>query len=675
MENNKSKKVLEKSLQLYTWVIIVIFGVLIGRLAWLQLIETDKYRLQADTNIIRKIPDTAGRGEMVDRSGNVLVTNRMVFNLSLDYLSLDNLESEEQEKVIETLVQILEDPGITEDNIKDSIKTQRNRLFEPITIKRDIPIELVTTIEESKQKLTGVSIEVQPQRSYPYGSLAGHLLGYVHSIKEELELPEFAEYGMNDLVGKIGLEKSYEPYLRGENGFKQMEVTATNRPVREVLNIPSIPGHKLVLTLDLKLQQAMEESFDRVLLQVQEKFPKAQAGSAVLLDVKTAKVLASVSRPSLNPDDFNGNSLNQAQADYYFRIMPPAMNNRAIQGSYVPGSTLKPLIGMAVLEAGQMDPVRDRVTCTGKYWYPPYIKCLSAHGSVNYYEAMAKSCNVYFQEMARRAGIAMIGKVGTDFGLGKPTSIDIPFESTGILPNLAWQEKEFLKRANNINARIDKTISNLEEDYQERLDLAPDNATKRSLANELKSKKISWEQQRKIELNHYTTWHDWDTYNTGIGQGYNQYTIIQMANFTATIANGGMLYKPYIVEKIIAADGTVVQEVLPEVQSIAGVSPYTIEETQKAMAAVGAPGGFAYSLFRNLPAGINAGAKTGTSQPGRTGYGAKDFDGLFIAYAPIDDPQIAFAGVIEHGNSGSGSIGLVAKDVFEAYFGVQDTLP
>lgn len=674
MGHKKSRAVIEKSLRLYTWVTILIFVVLIGRLAWLQLIETEIYRLQADTNIIRKIPDTASRGEMVDRNGNVLVTNRMVFNLSLDYLSLDKLEAEEREQVIDILVQILQEPTITRESIQEAIRAQRNRLYEPITVKRDIPIDLVTTIEERKSELIGVSIEVQPQRSYPYGNLAGHLLGYVHSIKEELELPEYADYGMSDLVGKIGLEKSYEQYLRGENGFRQMEVTATNRPVREVLNIPSVPGHKLVLTLDLRLQQVMEEAFDATLLQVQEKFPKAQAGAAVLLDVKTGKILASTSRPTLNPDDFNGNSLNQDQADYYFRNLPPAMNNRVIQGSYVPGSTFKPITGMAALEAG-VDPAKDYVNCTGRYWHAPYIKCIGVHGKVNYYTAMAKSCNVYFQEMARRAGIEMIGKVGNEFGLGKPSGIDIPFESTGILPSLEWQKQEFQKRRDRINDRIDKTISNLEKEYQEKIDAAPDSSTKRRLENELKSRIRSWEQQRKQELAHYTTWHDWDSYNTGIGQGYNEYSIIQMANYTATIANGGKLYRPYIVEKIIAADGSVVKEVLPELRSIADVSPQTIEETQKAMLAVASPGGTAYHLFRNLPADIKVCAKTGTSQPGRTGYGSKDFDGLFIAFAPADDPEIAFAGVIEYGNSGSGSIGLVAKALFEEYFRAESPQP
>lgn len=671
MGGQKSKTVLERTLQLYTGVTILIFSLLFARIAWLQLIKAEDYRLQADSNTMRMIPETAGRGEIADRNGLVIVSNRPVFNLSLDYLSLDLIDNTEQEKVINKLVEILQEPTITYDTIKEAIKAQRNRLFEPIIIKRDIPIELVTSIEERRRELTGVSIDVQPQRSYPFGSLAGHLLGYVHSIKEELELPEFKDYGLGDLVGKTGLEKTYEKYLRGENGYRQVEVTASNRPVREILTIPPVTGNKLVLTIDIKLQQAMEKAFDETLAKVQKEYPKAKAGAAVLLDVKTGKVLALTSRPTLNPDDFNGKPLKQELVDYYFRNPPPALNNRAIQGSYVPGSTFKPITGMAALEAAQIDPLNDYVKCTGRYWYPPYIKCWDVHGSVNYYSAMAGSCNVYFQEMARRAGIAAIGKIGAEFGLGRPTGIDLPFESTGILPSLEWQQKEFNRRTESINKRFDGKLAELDKEYQAKIAVTADEREKKRFENELNSKKKSWELQRKQELKFYAIWQEWDTFNTGIGQGYNQYSVIQLANYVATIANGGKLYSPYTVDRILAPDGSLVKEFSSKFVGQASVSPRIILETQRAMLAVTAPGGTAYSLFKHFPATIKVGAKTGTAQPGRTGYGKTDYDGLFIAFAPADDPQIAFAGVIEYGFSGGGSIGLVAKAVFEEYFGVQ----
>lgn len=662
----KSKKIIQGTLRLFTGAVIFIFVVLFFRIAWLQIIKSEAYHMQAASNTMRWVPETAPRGEITDRTGEVLVTNRPVFNLTLDYLGLKDQDTEEMAK---NLVEILQDPEITVETIKEAIKSQK-RLFELIIIKRDIPIDLVTIIEEQRRILPGVNIEVQPQRSYPYSILAGHLLGYVHSIKKELEQPGFEDYGLGDLVGKIGLEKTYEHYLRGQNGSRQVEVTAKNKPVRKVQTVPSVPGDKLVLTVDLKLQQAMEKAFDETLARVQKTHPKAQAGAAVLLDVKTGQVLAMASRPTLNPDDFNGKPLSQERADYYFSQSPTALTNRAIQGNYVPGSTFKPITGMAVLEAMKVDP-KDTVNCTGRYWNPPYIKCTGVHGRVNYYSAMAVSCNVYFQEMARRAGIEMIGKVGREFGLGQPTGIDLPFESTGLLPDLIWQQKEYSARAQSINQRFDKKILEIEEEYNAKIQLAQSENEKKRLNQEMNSQKRIWEQERKLQLDYYTQWHEFDTYNTGIGQGYNQYTVIQLANYVATIANGGYRYKPYTVQKIVAHDGSIVEEFNPTLLMDTTVSPLTIEETKKAMLKVTQPGGTANFLFRHFPEHIKVAAKTGTAQPGRTGYEKnKDFDGIFIAFAPYDDPQIAFAGVIEYGYSGGGSIGHVCKAVFEEYFGI-----
>ncbi len=666
METPKSTMVLGRTLRIYFGVVLVIFAVLFLRLTWLQLIQTSFYQLKAVSNTMRWIPEKASRGEIVDRNGEVLVTNRPVFNISLNYLGLKDQDIDE---VITKLVQIINDPEISYDSVKTLLKG-KNRLYEPIVIKRDVSMELVTAIEERRREMPGVSVDVQPQRTYIYGSLAGHLLGYVHSIKEELDTPGFEDYSINDLVGKTGVEKYYETYLRGQKGFRQVEVTSHNQPVQEVRAISSVPGDKLVLTIDLKLQQAMENSFDEVLAKVQKTYPKAKAGGAVLLDVKTGKTLAMVSRPGLNPEDFNGKSLSQEQADYYFSNEPPALRNRAIQGNYVPGSTFKPVTGMAVLEAAQATPL-DTVVCTGKYWFSPYIKCWTVHGRVNYYSAMARSCNVYFQEMGRRAGIAQIGKVGLEVGLGDRTGIDLPFESKGILPDLEWQKNEFGLRREKINQEINRNLEQLEKEYGPKIKAAADQQEKKRLENELKSKKRVWEQRRRERLELYTKWHDWDTFNTSIGQGFNQYTVIQLANYTATIASGGKRYKPSVVERIIDNVGIVVEEFDAEPILISTIDPTTFAETKKAMTAVTAPGGTAYSLFRNFPVNIKVAAKTGTAQPGRAGYiKNKDFDGVFIAFAPVDDPQIAFAGVIEHGYSGGGSIGLVAKAVFEEYFGI-----
>jgi penicillin-binding protein 2 len=522
--------------------------------------------------------------------------------------------------------------------------------------------------------LPGVIIETSPQRSYQYGTLASHLLGYVHSVtKEELEQPEYSDYGLADLIGKTGVEKKYESELRGENGYKQVEVTANNRPVREIMYQPSTAGDRIELTVDAGLQQAMETAFDETLIEVQKnRNPKAQAGSAVLLDVKTGGVLAMVSRPDLNPADFNGKSLTQEQADYYFNVNPPALRNRAIQGSYVPGSTFKPITAIAAVASGRVKP-EDTVVCTGRYWNKPYIQCTGVHGRVNLYQAMAKSCNVYFQEIARRTGIAMIGEVGKEFGLSGSTGIDLPYESSGLLPSLEWQEKEFAKRAERINGQIDAKIEEFRSEYQPQIDQAESDAEKNRLERELKDKVRVWESERLSQLEHYTNWHEFDTYNTGIGQGYNEYTVLQLAAYIAAIANDGLYQIPYVVRKVTASDGTVVTEVSPQARQVS-VSADVVKEVKQSIMAVTQPGGTAWSLFRHFPPEITVGAKTGTAQPGRTGYVKnKDFDGVFVAFAPVDDPQIAFAGVMEFGQGGTVSIGLVAKKLFETYFNVAPT--
>ncbi|MDR1205551.1 MAG: penicillin-binding protein 2 [Peptococcaceae bacterium] len=658
---------MKNSLHLYLGAIILIFALLVSRVAWLQLLNQDYYQNQSEHQATRWIPEQAPRGEIVDRNGSVLISNRPVYNLTLNYLGL---KDQDMEAVISQLVELVRDPAITEDSIKEMIATQNNRLFEPIVIKRDISLELLTQLEERRRELPGVMIETSPQRSYQYGTLASHLLGYVHSVtKEELEQPEYSEYGLADLIGKTGVEKRYESELRGENGYRQVEVTASNRPVREIMYSPSMVGDRIELTIDAGLQRTMETAFDETLIEVQEKNPKAQAGAAVLLDVKNGGVLAMVSRPDLNPADFNGKSLTQAQADYYFSVEPPALRNRAIQGSYVPGSTFKPITAMAALASGKVKP-EDTVVCTGRYWNKPYIQCTGVHGRVNMYQAMAKSCNVYFQEIARRTGIAMIGEVGNEFGLSAPTGVDLPYENTGLLPSLEWQQKEFEKRAEGINAQIDAKIEEFNNEYQPQIDRAESDAERSRLERELRDKVRVWESERASQLEHYTNWHEFDTYNTGIGQGYNQYTVMQLAAYTSAIANEGLYQTPYVVRRVVASDGTVVEETAPQTRQVA-VPADVIKEVKQSILTVTQPGGTAWSLFRHFPPEIKVGAKTGTAQPGRPGYVKnKDFDGVFIAFAPADDPQIAFAGVMEFGQGGTVSIGLVAKKVFETYFNV-----
>jgi penicillin-binding protein 2 len=650
--NGKRRKILEKDLLIYKYIIIAIFLVLVVRLGWLQMVETELYRTKAESNRMRLVPISATRGNIITSDGVTIATDHPSFRVTITYLGLDN-----QDQVVNKLAEILNDPEITPEYINDLIKANSSRLYEPIVVKRNIPIDVVTAIESRRNELPGVNIVSAPERVYPFGNFAAHVLGYLSEINEELGKEGYEEYKLGDLIGKIGVEKQYDKYLRGKDGFQQVEVNVKNRPIREVTTVSPKPGESLVLTIDFDLQKTMDEAFDSLLeeLQKNSRSDKANAGAAVLLDVKTGKVLAMSTRPD--------NKI--------------TVQNKAIQGRYIPGSTFKMVTGIAALEEGKVTP-QEVIYNPGRYWYPPYIKSVAPIGSMNLYTAISKSDNVYFQEMGRRAGIDAIARVGRDLGLDGPTGIDLPYESTGSsalqgLPTPEKRQQYFDWAAGIVNKRYEDKLKAKEQEYSQLLAQTVDEDERKKLerkkANEIKQIEAQW----KIDLNWNTTWHDVDTFNIAIGQGRQNYTPLQLATFIATIANDGIRYKPYVVEKIVSSNGEVIKEFKPEIISKSQISQKTFDEIKKAMTHTTLPGGTAYSLFKNFPPEIKVGAKTGTAQPGQAGYRVGDkqyYDGIFVAFAPVDDPQIAFAGVIEYGYSGSGSAGKIAQAVFEEYFGL-----
>lgn len=625
----------------------------------MQLVETDIYRTKAESNRMRLVPIPATRGNIITADGITVATDYPSFQVTITYLGLKH-----QDQVINKLSEILNDPEITPEYIKELLKANGSRLYEPIVVKRNIPIEVVTAIEARRKELPGVTIESAPERKYPFGNLGGHVLGYLSEVNEELGKEGYEDYKLGDLIGKIGVEKEYDKYLRGKNGFRQVEVNVKNRPIREVTTVNPDPGNNIILTLDFDLQKAMDEAFDNVLAELQKnpRSDKAQAGAAVLLDVKTGKVLAMTTRPD-----------NKV-----------TVQNKAIQGRYIPGSTFKMVTGIAALEAGKVSP-KETIYNPGRYWYPPYIKSVAPIGPTNLYIAISKSDNVYFQEMGRRAGIDGIATIGRELGLDGATGIDLPFENKGVsplqgLPTIEKRLQYFDWAAMIVNKRYEGKISDKEEQYNQLLSQTGDENERKKLEwqkdNEIKKIKAQWE----IDLKWNTSWHDVDTFNIAIGQGRQNYTPLQLANYIATIANNGIRYKPYVVEKIVSPSGELLREFKPEIATKANISQTTLDEIKKAMVYTTQPGGTAYSLFSKFPKEIQVGAKTGTAQPGQAGYRVGDkqyYDGVFVAFAPADDPQIAFAGVVEHGYSGGGSAGKIAKAVFEEYFGLiqKDGLP
>lgn len=667
------KNNLDRRLRTYAAVIFGLLAILCIKLAIVQLAYSDVYQVKAKENRIRLVSIKPTRGEIYDRFGETLAANELVYTLSLT-----NPGKDEKDQLVDHLANSLQPyyPEVTAAVIDEKIAAQQFRLFEPVVIVRDIPWELVVQLEEDRHNLPGVSIEIEPLRSYPQDALAGHVLGYIHSINQDELAASDGQYNINSLIGKSGLEKQYEEELRGTYGARRMEVDAWARPTdRELVTLEPIPGNNLKLTLDLKLQKVMENSLETNLTRLQQKYPKAKVGSAVVMDVRTGEVLAMASSPEMRPDDWKGN-ISSRLAAYYFPqgdgynpMEPGAALNRAIQVTYPPGSTFKPITGMAALESGGVSPLNDYVNCHGRYWIAPYIPCTGVHGNLNYYSAMAKSCNVYFQEMARRAGKEAIIKVAQDFGLGQKSGIDLPYEAQGLVPTPEWKRE---LNALLIDRKYDNLRQKLEDKYEPLLqEASPEQA--KELERKKQDEKARLEAQYQIDYDFDTNWQPFDTFNMSIGQGANQYTIIDLVNFIATVANGGDLMRPHLLKQILSPDQQIVKEIEPELIRRVSVSANTLAETRRAMLQVTQPGGTAAFLFNGFPADIKVAAKTGTAQTNRVGDSVMgEFHGIFIAFAPVENPQVAFAGVVEYGQTGSDSVGWVAKDVFEQYFGIQD---
>jgi len=667
---------LKARLRGYWYVAWGLLGLLLIKLAIVQFFQYETYETMSRYNRIRPVSIKAPRGEIYSIDGTVLAKNKLVYTVSITYP-----EGTDNPEVIERLAKILGEkyPEVTEKYINDLIEKQKYRLYEPVTVARDIDWQTVVRLEEQRKYLPGVTVNVEPLRYYPEGFLAGHVLGYVRSIDpNELAQLDKERYSMGDLIGKDGVEKAYENYLKGYDGTRRVEVDVKGRPVKELVTLEPRAGNNVILTINAKLQRVMEKSIEETLKYDQKNYnPKARVASCVLINVKTGEVLAMASYPFFNPNDFTG-FMDEATEQYYFPsgqeydpMNPGAATNRAIKALYPPGSTFKGITAMAAMEKGEMTP-SERVTCTGRYWLKPYIKCWAVHGPVNLYQAMAESCNTYFQEMGRRAGFAELIRIAKEFGLGQKTGIDLPYEKAGLLPTPEWK-----KEVNSIliDRKYDKIRQDLNDKYDRLLKEASTEKEKEHLLAAKRSELAKVEANYQIDYRFNTTWQPFDTFNMSIGQGSNSYTVLQLANYVATIANGGKRMKPFVVKKIVSPSGKVLLENRPEVVQEVDVSPDTLAEVRKAMLQVTKPGGTAYGLFSQFPSNIQVAAKTGTAQTGRKGDKRnEEFHGIYVAFAPFEDPEIGFAGVVEYGQHGSSSAGLIARDLFEQYFGVKDHL-
>ena len=415
-------------LQFLSIVIVLIIAVLIGRAGYLQVYDGELYARLAEGNRIRIIPAEAARGTFYDRNGELLVTNRPGFAVSL--LPLTEPVSPE---VIARVSKLIHVP-IAE--IQQKIDTHVG--FDPIRIKTDVLPDIVTLIEEQKDDYPGVVIEVLPIRDYIYGEYAAHVFGYVSEInEEELERGKHEGYRSGCIIGQFGLERIYDKEVRGVNGGDQVEVDVSGRPVQLLGRQSPVPGNDLVLTIDKHLQEAAEQAIDAQLA-----IAHANAAAAVVMNPQTGEVLAMVSRPAFNPNLFAGGISTQNWNVLNNNPYHP-MDNKAITGEYPPGSTFKIVTGTAALAEHKVTP-QEKIFDAGHHWIIPKRNAGGeALGWINFQDAMAHSDNVYFYEMGNRLGVDALERYARMFGLGTRTGIDLPYEAEGLVANRKYKAENY----------------------------------------------------------------------------------------------------------------------------------------------------------------------------------------------------------------------------------------
>lgn len=659
-----TERAVDKRLKLFHAMVLAIFLILLSRLVFIQLVQTQQFKTLSEQNRIRLVPIPAKRGEILDNSGKVLVKDRPVYSVTIAYLGLKDNDTE---RIAAKLGLIL---GMDPKDIMAAINDPNVRKFEPIKIASDVSLAVVTKIAENRADLPGVDVTVEPMREYVYGDFMPHIMGYVREITPaQLEKHKNEGYNMGDRFGQAGLENVYEKFLRGKDGDQQVEVDKSQHPVSYLDIKQPVPGNNLVLNIDYNTQKAAEESLDRMMASLQTNgYPDAKAGAVVLLDVNTGKVLTMASKPGYDPNIFNG-KITPEQSEALFggkeKNPFPAFNNRAIMG-YAPGSTFKMVTATAVLET-KTATVNDTIIDTGSIPLAGRIyRCWQSwgHGAVNLIKAIQVSCNVYFYQMGLRVGVDDIYKYAREYGLGQKTGIDLPGESAGRAPNPQWKKD---LNEDRLNEKFEKIYAGIKDRYTPLINNAPTEQERKKLTRQMNQELNQQKAEYKIQYRWDVEWQPFETIIMSIGQGYNFYTPLQMANYVATIANGGTRYQPYLVDKIVDYKGNVVKQFDKKVNGRANVSPETLAAIKQGMRAVTQPGGTAAGVFSGFPIAVSG--KTGTAQTGKDKNGNdKPNHGWFVGYAPADKPQVAVAAIIEYGGHGGSTAGVVARDVLAAYF-------
>ena len=589
--------------------VLVCFGILLARFIWLQVVQHDFYRTRAEDNRIALIPIVPNRGVVTDRNGVVLARNYSAFTLEITPSQAGVLD-----ETIDALAEVIDIQPKDRKRFKRLMDEAKN--FESIPIRTRLTDAEVARFAAQRYRFPGVEVKARLFRHYPLGTVASHAIGYIGRITERdlkwiEESERVAMYKGTDHIGKTGLEQHYEFELHGTTGYEEVEIDAGGRALRSLKRIPPISGNNLSLTLDSKLQEITEQAFgDR-------------KGALVAIEPSTGGILALVSNPTYDPNLFvdgitpdNWKELNEHPSK--------PMVNRALNGAYPPGSTFKPFMALAALEMGkrtQGQAISDPGYFNfGNHQFRDDKK--GGHGMVDMYKSIVHSCDTYYYILANDMGIDNIAKFMGQLGFGQRTGIDLgkddSGESKGVLPSPEWKKQRF-KRP---------------------------------------------EQQK---------WYAGETISIGIGQGYNAYTPIQLAQATATVANNGVMFRPHLVKYIVDTKSGEKRPVEPKPIRDLQLKQANVDVIRRAMVGVNKEG-TGTRAFAGAP--YEVAGKTGTAQVFSL-KGAQYKEGavkkelrdhaLYIAYAPADKPTIALAVLVENGGFGAQSAAPIARMVLDYY--------
>jgi penicillin-binding protein 2 len=589
-----------------TVLMLTCFTLLALRLVYLQIVRHEDLSAQAENNRTAIVPVVPNRGLILDRNGIVLATNYSAYTLEITPAKVSDVE-----QTIDDLSHVLD---IT---LRDRRRFKKMREefkgIESLPIRTRLTDEEVAKFAAQRYRFPGVEIKARLFRSYPWGELASHVIGYIGRINqaekkviEEWPDEEQGNYRGTEYIGKLGVEQSFEKELHGITGVEQIETSAGGRAVRKLASNPSTPGNTVQLSIDIKLQNLIEEMFGE------------RRGALVALDPKSGEVLAFVSKPTFDPNLFVEGIDSESWRELNESLDKPLLN-RALRGTYPPGSTYKPFMAMAALQTGKRSPsfiVNDAGSWTfGGHTFRSHGD--GGLGAVDMYRSIVKSSNVYYYSLANDLGVDAIHDFMSPLGFGELTGIDIQGEVRGVLPSQAWKRKTY-KRP---------------------------------------------EQQK---------WYAGETISLGIGQGYNTFTMLQLASATATLVNGGIKHTPQLVVATQDAVSHARIPVPPKPPQNLGYAPENVAVVRKALVGVTQEGTSARAF---AGAGYLSGGKTGTAQAVTIGqkekYNASKLEeqqrdhAVYMAFAPADDPKIALALIVENAGWGAEVAAPIARRVFD----------